>query len=119
MSWGKRIANVLNQAKDAGASMAIEKWLARELAEYGELTALDINSREKKLELTILLKGETDPVQLHVDRYELVDHQGRASLRVQEVRASRPWLQSLFRNFLVGAAIPIPAQYAKYAPLVL
>lgn len=119
MSWGKKLAAVFTHAKDAGASMAIEKWLARELAEYGDLQGLDINSREKKIELNILLKGEAEPVRLIIESYELVQPQDRPSVVVKQVSASRPWLQSLLRNFLVGQPVPIPDPYAKFARLVL
>jgi hypothetical protein len=119
MGWGEKLVGLLTHARDAGASVAVEKWLARELQEYGELQRVDINSREKKLELDILLKGEAQPVHLRVDQYEIVQTNGRTALLVKAVTASRPWLQSLLNNFLVGTSISIPEQYAKFARLVL
>jgi hypothetical protein len=119
MGWGKRLTDLLTHAKDAGASVAVEKWLGRELEEYGELKRIEINSREKRLELDILLKGETQTVHLRVDQYELIEREGKAALLVKAVTASRPWLQSLLQNYLVGASIPIPEQYAKLVRLVL
>ena len=37
MSWTNLVKGAINQVKDSGASSAIERWLTREMADYGEV----------------------------------------------------------------------------------
>lgn len=119
MSFASKVWGAINQAKDAGASIAIEHLLARQLEPYGELKDLKLNSRERTIHLEVLLKGETLPLGVDVLEYELQTAADQDFIVVKRVVASREWVTELLRNFLVGRRQPIPHQHSKMVRLVL
>lgn len=119
MSFANKLWGAINQAKDAGASIALEHLLAKQLEPYGELKQLKLNSRERKIHVEVLLKGEMHPLGVDVLEYELQAAADQDYLVVQRVVASREWVTELLRNFLVGRRHPIPQQHSKLVRLVL
>ncbi|HVK59394.1 MAG TPA: hypothetical protein VM735_11485, partial [Candidatus Kapabacteria bacterium] len=57
MSWANLVKGAINSVKDSGASTAIQSWLAREMADYGEVLDFKIDSQRRTAELHVLLKG--------------------------------------------------------------
>lgn len=105
--------------KDAGASVAIERYLAREIQDFGELKNFRINSRDKSLEVEVLLKGEEQPISIHVQKYELIEDSKGDYVVIREVRASREWLTVALNKFILGRRHPLPQQYSKLIRMVL
>jgi hypothetical protein len=119
MSWSNLVKGAINQVKDSGASTAIQKWLARELADYGEVLDFRINSAERSAELHVLLKGETQPLTVTIDQYELSSQGQEDYIIVQRAHTSREWVDAVLRNFLINKKQKIPAQYSGMAKMVL
>lgn len=119
MSWTEKLRTAVHQVKDTGTSAAIRSWLSRELADYGELLDFKLNSREKRAELHVLLKGETLPLTVTIDDYELTSVSGADFIIVKRAQASREWVNAVLRNFLIGKRHSIPAQYSGVVKLVL
>lgn len=119
MGLGDFVKGAISSVKDAGSGVAVEKWLERELAPYGQLLGFQLNSREKSIRLNVHLKGEVHNVEIDIQRYEVVQQGGRDYIIVRQASASREWLRAAAQNFLVGRMIEIPAQYAGLAKMVL
>lgn len=119
MSWGEMFKGVVNSVKDSGASVAIERWLARELADYGELKRFQLLSRERRVAFEVLLKGETNPIAVNIDEYQVITEGQDDFIVVKRGRASRPWVDAVIRNFLIDKKHKIPAQYKSMARMVL
>jgi hypothetical protein len=109
----------MTQAKDAGASMAIERWLARQLEDYGELKMLKINSTDKTVHVEVLLKGEYQPLSVEIQEYEFSSEGGRDYIAVKRATASRDWVNAVIRNFLIGRKHPLPEQHSAMIRVVL
>ena len=92
MGWGDLVMGAIGSVKDSGASAAIKSWLARELADYGEVQDFKMNSRDRSAELHILLKGEREKLTVNIDEYEGNIHSEKwqvpMSLRVIEPEAA-------------------------------
>jgi hypothetical protein len=118
MGLGDFVRGALGSVKDSGASAAIRAWLAREMADYGEVLDFSINSRARTAELHILLKGEREKLTVHIDDYELVTGE-RDFIVIKRARASREWVNAVLRRFVVNKPHVIPAQYSGMARMVL
>ena len=95
--------------KDTLTSTAAKSMLASRLDRYGKLIDLRIRSREKSITAEILLEGEALPVGIHIERYRITGKSGEHALLVESVSASRPWLQNLLQDLLVGKPIAVPS----------
>jgi hypothetical protein len=98
-----------------GLTPAINAWIK----EYGTLQSLEVDSRQKRIELEILLHGEPRPIHVTVDRYELVMEEDRCFILSEGIVSSREWIDALARNFLAGRRFEIPRRYAKMLKIVL
>ena len=54
------VKGAIASAKDSGASTAIQRWLARELADYGEVLDFNIDSRARFFSTASAMAG-SDP----------------------------------------------------------
>ena len=118
MGLGDLVMGAVGSLKDSGASAAIKSWLAKELADYGEVIDFKINSRDRSAELHVLLKGEREKLAVHIDEYEIINVD-KDYIVVKRARASREWVNAVLRNFVLGQRHPIPAQYSGMVKLVL
>ena len=89
------------------------------LQPYGSLTELEIDSEKKSLRLTLELKGESQPVEIRVPRYQLVERGDETYIELGEIITSREWVNSLLRDHLNEKLIkprlaktPLPAMAA-------
>ena len=108
----------IGSVKDSGASAAIQRWLAREVADYGEVLDFKINSRTRSAELHVMLKGEREKLTIQIDAYELIS-EDKDYIVVKRARASREWLNAVLRNFVIEKRHAIPPQYSSMVKLVL
>jgi hypothetical protein len=118
MGLGDFVKGALGSVKDSGASAAIKGWLARELADYGEVLDFSINSRARSAELHVMLKGERERLTVHIDEYEIQSGE-RDWIVVRRARASREWVNAVLRKFVIDKRHQIPPQYSGMVKLVL
>src|SRR5215831_8533400 len=109
MGLGDLVKGAIGSVKDSGASVALQRWLAREMADYGEVLDFKVNSRARSAELHVRLKGEHEKLTVHVDEYELVAGD-KDYIVVKRARASREWVNAVLRNFVIGKRHEIPSQ---------
>jgi hypothetical protein len=100
--------------KDAVTSKAAQTFVNQRIARYGEVQSLKIDSKRKSVEVVCQLLGESAPITVSVDHYELRDGaDGEKFLRVRSCSASRPWLENLLRDQAVGREFPVPGWAAS------
>ena len=110
----------LSDAKDRLVeSMAPALLNTSVLKPYGRIVALKLNSKRRKLEVDLELKGERELVRVQVDEYELTRLEGKLFLSLQAVSTSREWLTELAAHFLVGKRILVPPEAAKFLSRLL
>lgn len=119
MSWANLVKGAINSVKDSGASTAIQSWLARELADYGEVLDFKLDTRAQKGELHVHLKGEREKLTVHVEGWNIVSEGGNDYVVLKRAHASREWVNAVMRNFLIGKKHKIPPQYSGMAKMVL
>lgn len=119
MSWANLVKGAISSVKDSGASTAIQSWLTREMADYGEVLDFKIDTAAQKGELHVHLKGEREKLTVHLNGWHLVNEGGQDYIVVKQAHASREWVNAVMRNFLIGKKHKIPSQYAGMAKMVL
>jgi hypothetical protein len=100
----------LNNAKDrllaTGAKAHVNKLIER----YGTLVDLQLNTVDRSLSLTLLLKGEGTPIEIRVHEYTLLTTDGKSVLVIDgsKIDTSREWLTALIRDRVVEKRLVIP-----------
>ncbi|MEO5712423.1 MAG: hypothetical protein ABIT37_02965 [Luteolibacter sp.] len=95
--------------KDSLSSTAAKSLLASRIDRYGKLTDLRIRSRDKTIAAELVLEGEEIPVTILVEHYRIGGASGAHTLTVEKISASRPWLQNLLEDLVVGNPMPVPS----------
>ncbi len=104
---------MLKKLKDRALSQGARAAFNRFFERYGRLHDLELDTDNKRIDLTITLSGETDPLHLRIGRYRLSREDGGYRLYLYDIQSSRPWAQALAEDFLQGRALPIPEEYGK------
>ncbi len=94
--------------KDSLASTAARSMLASRIDRYARLTDLRIRSREKTISVELLLEGEEAPVAITIGSYRVISRSGEYAVVVENVTATRPWLQNLLQDLLVEKPLTVP-----------
>lgn len=99
----------LGNLKDSLAATAARKLLEGKIERYGRILELRLRSKARMIYLEVMLTGEATPICIDISRYAIRHgSDGKPALVVEEVSASREWLQLVLRDFLVGQLIPVP-----------
>ncbi|MFO7444950.1 MAG: hypothetical protein R6W90_01230 [Ignavibacteriaceae bacterium] len=94
--------------KDKAASLAGEKLLSNKLERYGNMIDFKINSADKTIFLSILLKGEKEPVNIKVNNYSFRKKGDDNYIVLDEVDISREWMNLLAADFLKDKEFKLP-----------
>lgn len=110
----------LHSAKDAGASFLVERYVDHRIQPYGRMINLSIDSRNSKIRLEAMPKGETEPLIVTVEEYQVTTApNGDLSLVIKKIGASREWIDALLKDFATDKSIPLPEKYAHLIKSVL
>lgn len=99
---------MLKKLKDKAVSAAATGGLKRKLEGFCEMFKLNVDSSAKVLTVEAMPKGEAEMVRVEVLGYRLEREEGRAVLFFEELRVSRPWMQTLVETFLPEKKFPLP-----------
>lgn len=95
--------------KDMAVSRGLMSLAQGAIARYGTIQSLSLNSAERSVDVTVLLKGETESISVKIERYSVRKEGGRNFISVEHTRASRPWVQALLEDHLHGKEYELPA----------
>jgi hypothetical protein len=110
----------LNNAKDrllaSGAKARLNKLIER----YGTLLDLQLNTVDRSLSLTLHLKGEQTPVEIHLREYTLSIVDGRPVLIFdgRKIETSREWLTALIQDRVGENRLVVPDNLEWIAQLL-
>ena len=112
MSLFSSVKDGLKKGMDLSASRIVRQLLQERLAPYGDLKDLTLDSKARTIRAELDLKGEPAPLEVVVERYELVAEGEERFLVIRSVRTSKPWISLLLKDFLIGRRFVLPAKYA-------
>jgi hypothetical protein len=113
------IKDALHTAKDAGASFVAERYAAQWVEPYGRMLNLSIDSKNKKIRVELLPKGETDPLSVTIEEYEITTVNGAPAILVKRTSSTREWVDAVLKDFAAGKTIRLPEKYANAIKTVL
>lgn len=104
----------LADSKDRLIGARIKQELNVQLARYGEVLDVKLNTRDQSVQLSVRLKGESDPITVNFGKYVLIKENDQLYLTVdsQTIEASREWLTLVLQDQAGRQRLPIPQKYA-------
>ena len=110
----------LNNAKDRLLATGARARLNKLIERYGTLVDLQLNTVDRSLSLTLLLKGEGTPIEIRVHEYTLFTEDGQSVLVIDgsKIDTSREWLTALIRDQVVEKRLVIPENLGWVVQLV-
>jgi hypothetical protein len=110
----------LNNAKDRLLATGARARLNKLIERYGTLVDLQLNTVDRSLSLTLLLKGEGTPIEIRVHEYTLFTEDGQSVLVIdgRKIDTSREWLTALIRDQVVEKRLVIPENLEWVVQLV-
>ena len=88
------------------------------LDKVGDMLKLEIDSKNKTMQTTVMLEGEREPLDVSVGSYEFCPDavssgNGKGAVVLRDVRTSRSWLNTLLHTqFPDGVHIPLDSKLA-------
>jgi hypothetical protein len=104
--------------KDTALAAGARVWLNSQLKGIGEMTELAIDTKKRTVQVRLHLIGESEPIEIHVKKYNLKQNGQHAALTIEDASASRPWIEEGLRRFVIGHAFGIPAGAAALLKLL-
>ena len=98
-----------DMALSKGAKIAINK----QIEAFGEVRSLTLDTKNKSIELDVMLEGELEMLHVNVGKYEITGEQGSKKLSVSQISTSRKWINTLAAKYLEGKSFDLPDEYAK------
>ncbi len=96
MSLLKSILRNVHPLLPASAKVwGAREFLNRRFEPFGSMTNLQIDPAKRTATLELELKGETQPLKVNIQKYELTTVDGKTILEIKEVQTSREWLNLL------------------------
>jgi len=88
----KLTAIVRPLVSDQTTGWGLREYLNYKIKPLGMITTLQIDTAGQKGSLEINLKGETQPVRITLNRYELTAEGDKHFLEIKDIQTSREWM---------------------------
>lgn len=85
------------------------------IKEYGKLVELKIDNQNNKIAASILLNGDTVPIRLCVEKYQILNQENSATIEIIQASSDRPWINAIINNFVIGRKFNIPSGKVEFA----
>jgi hypothetical protein len=103
-----KMSDTLQNGKDSTQSTVIKNIANGFMKKFGEIKELDINSKNKKIHLSVYLKGEKGDVIIDIGNYKISKIDDGYFIELYEVSANRYWIDALLNTFIYEKKFPIP-----------
>ena len=110
---------MLKKMKDVALSHGAKMAINTQIEAYGKVQKLNLDSKNKSINMEVMLEGEIEALSVHVDNYELIETDGLSQLKVRGVTTSRTWINTVASAHLEGKSFDIPDEYAKMLKAVI
>lgn len=107
--------SLISRTKDAALRKALLHFLKPHFERYGEVSHLEVNTRDKVVAAEVLLKGEPSPFIISEARYRIERRGDESWIIFYGIKVSREWAQ----NFLDDQFPEISAKVPKMLEILL
>ena len=88
------------------------------VSKYGACD-IKLDSHERKIEFQVLLKGELAPIEVLINRYDIVSEGESSYVIFHDITVSREWMRILAEDHLCGKKFEIPHKYARLLDVII
>lgn len=110
---------MLKKIKDVALSKGLKIAINMQIKEYGKMLKFYLDSKQKSIEIEVMLDGEQEPITVHVRHYEIIQEKESHLLKVHGVTTSRAWINTIASSYLEGKSFEIPTEYAKMLKIIV
>lgn len=107
------LGKMAKSLKDGALAVGLKAYVNDKLREYGEVLDCQIDTARGKLTFRALLRGDREPVEASVDRYDIEREGEDVYIAVRSFSTSREWITLLLNKLLIGKRFKIPAKVAS------
>ena len=79
----------------------------------------DLDSKTNAISFSIHPKGEEDPIEFKIKKYELTNEGGKLFIKVSGMETNREWMNTAIENFIPKYKTELPAKFEKLIRLVM
>ncbi len=103
---GQALGNAKDRLLGKGAKAHFNKLIGR----YGTVLDFQLNTVDRSLFFTLLLKGEETPIEIHLHEYTLSTAEGKSVLVIdgKKIDTSREWLTELIQDRVDQKRLVVP-----------
>lgn len=87
-----KILSMLNSVNTQTNSTTSSISADKAIKEYGTILHMQIDQKIRKISASVRLHGETNPLAIQIEDYEIVSQHGFAQLIIKKASCNRPWL---------------------------
>jgi len=89
----------LTNIKDFTLSKLLEIGINYKLKGIGKMLNLNIDSKNKKINLEVMLKGEKEPFSISINKFDILEENGKYYITIVNIDASREWINIVTEKF--------------------
>ena len=93
---------MIQGSKDAALAFATRRVLNARLSPFGTITALSLDTAQRRAQFRLELCGEKEPLDVDVRKYDIERSAKGDWLTVVDAVASREWVTAALHHFAVG-----------------
>ncbi len=99
--------------KDGALSVGLRAFFNEKFGEYGEVRDCAVDTAKGSIVAHVVMRGERDPITVTIDRYELLQDDGKVFIVIRKLTTTRQWITLLLNRVLDGRRFEIPASVSK------
>ncbi len=108
MSIRSNVGKCLKVLDGITGSASTKYAINQRIGEYAEVIDFKIDNKNKKIMASVLLKGESHPIEVTIDGYEIIKDDSSASLLIKDASSDKEWLNAVLKSFVIGKSWNIP-----------
>ncbi|MDB5968938.1 MAG: hypothetical protein JWQ90_1388 [Hydrocarboniphaga sp.] len=102
----------LKGMKDGAIALFLKSFVNERLSKFGEVQECQVDTANSRVQLRVMLKGEKEPIDLAVERYELERVGDERFIRLKSFSCTREWIGVALNHRLADKQFKLPAAVA-------
>ncbi len=107
------IGRIGNAMKDGALGVAIRTWANDRYGEYGEIREVNVDTQAARIIAKVQMRGEREAISVSIERYELIQENGKVFLKIIRLTTTREWITRLLNRLLDGRRFELPASVGR------
>jgi hypothetical protein len=113
------IKDLARHGKDKAVSKTLTFFVDQLISKYGKIIDIRLDSNDRRIEIEMLLKGESAPVSIRLENYEIISEGHRHFITCRDIHVSREWMKMLTDDLIRDRRFEIPSKYARLLDIIL